>query len=616
MSGIAGLVYFDGRADHEGVLRRMMQSIEHRQPAGLAFSGAHTLVADARLDNSPENSTDHAYIHEMWRAWGDDCARQLFGDFAFAIWDDASKSVFCARDHIGVRPFYYFHKPGAFFIFASQIRALFAHPEVPRRLNKRRVAEALAAVLTDQSSTYYEDIFRLSAAHTLRVSKENFRLRRYWALDPEREEKFAANEDAIEGFRHHFTNAVRSRLRTPHKVAVELSGGLDSSAVACVARDLAAQPLPTYSVIFPSVPASDERPFIEAVLEKGGFAPVFVNGDEAGPLTPFEAFLDYEDEGSYGTNFFLRDVLHRAMQRDGVRVFLDGFDGDTTVGHGNLRLAELAAAGEWPAFDEELKAVASRRNLDRWSAALTFGGPGLRGKSVREIREAAPHFGRRWGRLLYETKFKSPPINRFLTFLRGAEPTWLRHLPALLNPDFAGAMNIREMISFAERSGPDVTERERLIRLIGSGSFSFGLERYDYHAAASGLEARHPFADVRLVEFSASLPSRFRLRNGFDRWIMRQALAGILPEKVATRSGKGNLNWNFLRGFLTTNAAVLDRWLYAEGTRIERVVNVPVARELIQEWRASGHPRDPQKLFALFRVLTTARWMGHVGLSQ
>lgn len=616
MSGIAGLVYFDGRTDREGVLRRMMQTIAHRQPAALAFSGSNTLVADARLDNCPENSTEHAFINEAWRARGEDAAKSLLGDFAFAVWDGASQSVFCARDHIGVKPFYYFHKPGAFFIFASQIRALFAHPEVPRRLNKTRVAEALAAVLTDQASTYYEEIFRLPAAHTLRVSQESFHLRRYWALDPGREEKFATDEEAIDAFRHHFTNAVRSRLRTPHKLAVELSGGLDSSAVACVAREFARQPLPTYSVVFPSVPASDERPFIEAVLEKGGFAPVFVNGDEAGPLSPFETFLDYEDEGSYGTNFFLRDALHRAMQRDGVRVFLDGFDGDTTVGHGNLRLAELAATGEWPAFDEELNAVARRRNLNRSSAALTFGGPGLRAKSVREIREAAPHFGAQWGRLLYETKVKAPALNHFLTFLRGGEPAWLRHLPELLNADFARAMNLRDVIASAERATPDVTERERLIRLIGSGSFSFGLERYDYHAAASGLEARHPFADLRLVEFSASLPSRLRLRNGFDRWIMRQALGRILPEKVATRSGKGNLNWNFLRGFLAVNAPLLDRWLHAEPAQIERVVNVSVARELIHEWRASGLPRDPQKLFALFRVLTTARWMAHVGLCQ
>src|SRR5205085_2959697 len=110
----------------------------------------------------------------------------LQGDFAFAAWNDSTQKLFCARDHFGLKPFYYYHAPGRFFIFATQIRALFCHPEVPRRVNKERLAQSWIGELADHVQTFYQDILRLPAAHTLTVSKDRFELRRYWALDPEK----------------------------------------------------------------------------------------------------------------------------------------------------------------------------------------------------------------------------------------------------------------------------------------------------------------------------------------------------------------------------------------------------------------------------------------------
>lgn len=642
MSAIAGLVYFDGRVDREGVARRMLEAMAHRGPdgrgweqaGGAAFGhlllhttpeshleklptrGPQLFTCDARLDSrgAADARPDSAIIFEAWERWGEEAPKYLAGDFAFGIWDEARKSFFGARDQIGVRPFYYFHRPGAFFIFATQIRALFCHPEVPRRLNGARLAQAWTAIHTDQASTYYADIFRVPAAHAIIVTRDGLKLRRYWALDAEREEKFASDEEAFEGFRHHFTNAVRTRLRTPAKLAVELSGGLDSSAVACVARELSSQPVRTYSAIFPDVPQSDERPFIDAVLKQGGFDPVFVRGDEQGPLSPFETFLAYEDEGAYGTNFFLRDALHRAMQRDGVRVFLDGFDGDTTVGHGNLRLAELAAANDWGTFRKELDALCARNNFDAASAARMYAAPAL-GSSIKKIRAAAPHFRTSAFRLALDS-LRTPRVDRALRFLRGDAPSWLRQLPALVDRDFARSIGLMRFVREAEEDRPvDLTERGRLARLISSGSFSFSLERYDYHAAFCGMESRHPFTDLRLIEFSAALPSRFRLSDGFNRWIMRKSLAQTLPPEVAWRAGKGNLTENFRKGLFERNAGVLGAWVDLEVVGRKGLIDVPRVRELLEPLEKHQGRGDEQTLFLLFRVLTSARWVRHSSLN-
>jgi len=348
--------------------------LRERQPL-VSASADLVLTADARLDNrdelcsllpAPCGFTDAELILAAYERWAERCPEHLLGDFAFAIWDARRQIVFCARDHFGVKPFYYHHRPGRLFALASEIKGLLALPDVPRRLNETRVADYLVPLLEDKVITFYEDIVRLPPAHRMMVTREAVRIERYWALDPEREIHLKSDAEYAAAFREIFTEAVRCRLRSAFPVGSMLSGGLDSSSIVCVARKLLAEegrgPLHTFSAVFDEVPEADERPYINAVVARNRVAPHIVRGDQLSPLDDLDRMLAMQDEPFYAPNLFLHWGLYQAACAAAVRVILDGLDGDTTVSHGIGYLRELAGSGHWLRLAREVWGLS--RQLD------------------------------------------------------------------------------------------------------------------------------------------------------------------------------------------------------------------------------------------------------------
>src|SRR3989449_1054025 len=348
MSGIAGLWRLGGQPVEPAELESMTARLAHRGPDGtgawregpvaLGHGMLHTtpeslreqqplvgtrgdlvLAADARIDNrgelcsllpAPSDATDADLILAAYERWDETCPEHLLGDFAFAIWDAREQRLFCARDHFGVKPFYYHHRLGRLFAFASEIKGLLALPDVPRRLNETRVADYLVPLLEDKEITFYEEIVRLPPAHWMTVDREGIRRQEYWSLDPEREIRLGSDDEYAAAFREIFTEAVRCRLRSAFPVGSMLSGGLDSSSIVCVARELLAQggcPRPhTFSAVFDDVPECDERRYIETVLSGGGVEPHLIRGDKVNPVERLEQDLVQQDEPFYAPNLLDR----------------------------------------------------------------------------------------------------------------------------------------------------------------------------------------------------------------------------------------------------------------------------------------------------------------------
>jgi asparagine synthase (glutamine-hydrolysing) len=286
MSGIAGFYNLDGRPAESSFLERMTETIVHRGPDGtgrwingpVGFgnlmlqttpelanekqpltneNATLCLTMDGRIDNRLElrgtleskgfpcrDTTDAELVLRAYECWAEDCPRQFLGDFAFAIWDTRKQQLFCARDHVGVRPLYY-HCSGSLFAFGSEIRAILALPTIPRRLNESRVVDFLVEELDreDEESTFYQDVLRLPAGHSLTVGPGRFALRDYWDLNAPPILKLKSLMEYGEAFREVFVEAVRCRLRSTHPVGSTLSGGLDSSSVVCTTRELLASEL-------------------------------------------------------------------------------------------------------------------------------------------------------------------------------------------------------------------------------------------------------------------------------------------------------------------------------------------------------------------------------------
>jgi asparagine synthase (glutamine-hydrolysing) len=499
------------------------------------------------------------------------------------IWDRRKQTLFCARDHFGVKQLYYY-RSDRIFVFATEIKAILSMAEVPCRLNEVRVADYLVPIPEDKSMTLYQDIFRLPPGHTLTIVRKEARTRTYWALDPQREVRFRSDAEYAEVFRDIFTEAVRCRLRSVGTVGSTLSGGLDSSSITCVARDLiakhGARRLPTFSGIYDDVPECDERPYINAVLAYGGVEPHFVHPDRLSPLTDWEGGSWREDEPLWNAQMALHWVIYQAAKEQNVRVLLDGFGGDSVVSHGTAYLAELARTGHWVKLVSEAVGLGKRFDRPAWRIVWRGGFVPLAPELVR----------RAWRRL----RRRSEAVDAYTTPIRS---------------DFAQRIGLAERVASlqGERDRPARSSREQHWLELTSGLYSsWTFATLDRTAALFRIEPCFPFFDRRLAEFCLALPPELKMNQGWTRVIMRRALKDVLPEEIRWRGGKANLSPSFNRGLLTLDRRVLDGVILHDPGFIAEYVDMAGVRQLYQRYLSSGDNNDG---FTLWRIATIALWL-------
>ena len=487
----AGLVLAaDARIDDRGALCDTL-GIPHPQRAGLAD-------ADLVL---------RAFVR--WRAA---CPAHLVGDYAFAVWDGRRGSLFCARDHVGARPFYYSLEDAALadgrFVFASAVDAVLAAPGVSAALDEEVVAASLSSVWPDTATrTFYRAVRKLPAGHTLVVEPEagpnaggagrlRVRLERYWRPEEIPAARPAADDAYAEEFLDLYGKAVRDRLHGG-PVGVHLSGGLDSSSVAVLAaRALRRQGRPAPPA-FSWLPALDGAPpepahareyaLVDAVCAQEGLQ---VYHGAPGPGEVVDVLRRDGTLPGAGVQFNEEVVLRRAAGM-GVRVLLSGCGGDECVSfNGRGHWQHLLLSGRWRALAADCHA-----------------------------EDGA------WRMLV--------PV--VLSLLHPA-------LPATLNR-WRGGMGARRRWfidpAFARRTKPLVKRAERLIglrrtqvRFLRDGHLSEFQEQWRARGVRRGIEYRFPLLDRRLLEFALSLPPDQFRRPGYNRWLMRHGLRRVLPPAV------------------------------------------------------------------------------------
>ena len=621
MSGIAGLLHVDGSSPAPDVLQRAVSLMGHRGPDGTATwldgpvglghlayhgtpeaplerlplhsrSGRFVLTADARVDNREElwrtlsirrplgETTDADLILAAYGAWGEACPRHLVGAFAFAVWDAQDRSLFCARDHTGLRPFYYAHVPGERLVFASEIKGVLA-AGVADDVDRERVADYLVRIVSDAEYTFYRHVRRLPPGHALRFGPDGLTVSQYWALDPDREVHYTSDAASAEAFRSVFDEAVRCRLRAPDPVGALLSGGLDSSSIAAVAQGLladAGRPPPvTLSNVYPLVPACDERPYIDAVLESGRYAPHFVDADRVTrPLSAAPWVVGAFDQPSVAPAVSQMAGLYDLAASLGTRAVLDGHGGDEVVNTGPLYTKELALARRWRRLAREAlpDGVRGARRADRLEF-LYLVLLGLEGGTIGRRGEA------RARRLIGLGR-------RALARFDGEPP------PALpfgnhVHPDLAREVDLPGRIRhFHEHWGTHarrraLTDRRWHYITLTSPLQAVALEQLNAFFAARGLEWRAPFWDHRLVELSLALPPDQKRRAGLGRYVLRQALHDALPPLVRDRPRKTMFSPSITHGLLENDAAALHDALASPLVGIEEYVDAESVRSTLDE---------------------------------
>jgi len=584
----------DARLDNRDELLR---ELRHELEQVLGAAPSEPLIGDSTL------------ILAAYARWNRECAEHLLGDFAFAIWDGRAQQLFCARDHVGVKPFYYFHEPGLF-AFASEVKALLEVPGVPRQLDEERIAKYLMVAFDSFEDTAFECIRRLPPAHTLTLSEGGLEIERYWNLKSVPMLRGLSDSEYEQRFREVLFEAVRCRMRAPrarNALGGFLSGGLDSSAVMCVARRIESEKreperLPVFSAIFEAVPECDERPFIQAVLDGGGLAPHWIRGEERSPLTDLERVLWHTDEPILGANLCSAWTHYKPARQAGVRVLLDGHGGDETVGYGLARLSELVQAGAWRVLWRELKLM--ERN------GFLAGGPG----AARIMRRSLGHALKplRLARRLQQGVARRLPRNNRSqgenVARAGEKPEWKR----LMNLNFATRIEAEPMQRRARVAEPRNTDGDRKFNesTLSLPLQALAFEELNKAAAANGLEARYPLWDKRLVELCLSLPSEQKLRNGWTRSILRRALQDVLPPEVQWRGSKVDFTPEACHGLRTREQPWLQRALAGEMPNSASYIDLDEVRRCASGvLEVEGEAPTPGSLQTLVRAISLEAWL-------
>ena len=484
---------------------------EGRAEAALRFDrdAGLVLAADARLDDREAlcaalgvpgaeraGLTDGDLILRAWTRWGRDCPDRLLGDFAFAVWDARNRRLFCARDPVGVRPFYYARTPDRF-LFASSVEAVLAGPGVSRALDEATVATYLTrGDLWLADRTFFRAVRKLPPGHTLTVEGGAARLDRHWR--PERAPKARPATDDVhaEAFLDLYSRAVKDRLRGPDPVGVHLSGGLDSSSVAVLAAralrrrgrppPLAFSWLPELGGRSPSEDHAREYALINAVCGQEGLR---VFHRSPGPEDVIAVLR--QDAAFPGVHIHMNeDVVQRCAARRGVRVLLSGWGGDDVVSCSARGYYEhLLLRGHWARLCAEYRARGKGLRRFLMDVLLLLAHPNLH-ISLRRLRRGKDPRRRRW--------FIDP------AFARRAKP-----LPKPILRQFS--------------------VRYTQLWLLRAGHLGERMEGWAASGARRGIEYRYPLLDRRLLEFALGLPPEQFRRGRWGRWLMRHALGAALP---------------------------------------------------------------------------------------
>ena len=460
---------------------------------------------------------DTETILHLYEEHGSACVDYLRGMFAFAIWDRGKRELFIARDRLGVKPLYYVHTDDGSLYFGSEIKTLLEARAVRPEINYAVLSDYLANHSPSGEETLFRGVKRLLPGHVMTWRDGELSIRRYWDVDFTKEE---ARDDKtyIQEWTDLFRESVRLRLMADVPLGMFLSGGIDSSAIAAVMSGMVSEPIKTFSVAFAEREANElEYARIVAQAYKTNHHEIVVSPEQF--FTALPRLVWHEDEPlAHPSSVALYFVSLLASQH--VKVVLTGEGSDEMLaGYGRYRrtIWNLALGQRYKRFTPSVARDTIRKQIERMMP-----GGRMRQKLMRTFLVLSP-------------ELESIYFDNFAVF------------PAPMQQH----MFTRETMDRIHSVDPYV-ELRRLLERTKDLSLLDGLlyadiktylhellMKQDQMSMATSIESRVPFLDHKLVEFTARMPETMKLRGGTTKYVLRESMKGVLPEKILSRSKMG-----------------------------------------------------------------------------
>ena len=554
MCGIAGIISPQTKIIHTKALKIMSDSLSHRGPdgegvwinsdntAGLShrrlaiidlsdaaaqpmhYLTRYSIVYNGEIYNYKELKTDlqkagyhfntqsdTEIILAAYDFYKDDCVRYFDGMFSFAIWDDVLKELFCARDIFGEKPFYYFLDNGVF-AFASEMKALWA-AGITKSADEKMMVNYLALGqvqnAANKSQTFYKYIFSLPPAYTgtLSLSTMHFALRRYRDINKQNSIEISEKE-AIQKIAFLLENSIKLRLRSDVPIGTSLSGGIDSSTIAYFIQhkaDPKKRNFKAFSAIFPGF-NKDESVFINELCNNFTLDNFNVIPTSDGLLKDFEKLCYHQEEPFPSSSIYAQYKVYELAAANNIKVLLDGQGADEILSgyakYLHWYLQELIAKGKY-----------------------------IQVKKQKDLLQKA------------ELPFKWDFKNILAAYLPAHTALALekREYNKIVKSEFINSQLLQK-IKGREWQGiykPVVT---KLNDILYSNTMQHGLEELlrfaDRNSMAHSTEVRLPFLNFELVNFIFSLPSSYKIKDGFTKYILRKTMAGKIPDKILWNTNK------------------------------------------------------------------------------
>lgn len=617
MCGINGIVYSSrsGKKIDEQVLTKMRDVIFHRGPDGAGnfvegniglghrrlsivdvshggqpmFNEDKSLViiyngevynhADYREELESkgykfQNRSDTETIIHLYEEYGEKCVEKLRGMFAFAIWNRKKKELFIARDRLGVKPLYYFQDEQGSLFFGSEIKTILEASAVKAEINYNALPDQFANHGTSKDETLFVGIKRLLPGHTLSWKDGKLEIRQFWDVSYEPKHQ-GTDAEFIEEWRDLFKHSVKLRLMADVPLGMFLSGGIDSSAIAAMMSTMVDEPIKTFSVGFAEREANEfEFARIVAQAYKTDHHEITITPEQFFEALP--KLIWHEDEPiGFDSSIPLYFVSKLAEQH--VKVVLTGEGSDEIMaGYGRYAKAlQLLSYGEkYESFTPKFLRSAIKTGATAVGGKLTrtfltresdienlfFDNFSIFGKSLQEKLFSA------------ETKARIAELNPYQY-----QNEWLKQ---------TDAAKVLDKLLY-------VDSKTYLHEL---------LMKQDQMSMAASIESRVPFLDHKLVEFTAKMPTKMKLRGNTTKFLLKEAMKGILPDEILFRPKMG-FPVPTARWLRNEFKSYVDDYVLSERTLSRGIFNADFVKDLVAQ-----HNQGTDHSNKIFRLINFEIW--------
>ncbi|MGW8309979.1 MAG: asparagine synthase (glutamine-hydrolyzing) [Thiogranum sp.] len=467
-------------------------------------------------------SDSEIIMHFYPRLGLDDTLPQLRGEFAFALYDRDEDTLHLVRDRFGIKPLYWAEIDGGV-VFGSELKVLFAHPEVTRRFDPAGLYHQLMQTIVP-GTTAFAGVHQVKPGYALKVTRRDGRLqieeRRYWDMPfPQEDARGDAGAESgyIEGVRERLIEAVQLRLEADVPVGCYLSGGIDSCAIVGMAAASTQGPVKAFTIGFDSADY-DETPIATEMAQSAGASQEILRIEASHLYDHFEETLWHTERTIYNTLGVAKLLMSRRVNETGYKVVLTGEGSDELF-------------GGYPAFRRDM----FLHGMDHLSAGERRDWEGMLAENNKLFK----------GAMLAETDVEDPALTARVGFTPSCLQPWLssaRRVPALLHPnqrdalgDYAPGAAIAEALDTDALKNRHPLDRAQYVwikTMLEGQILTWGGDRVDM---ANAMEARPPFLDHHLAEYAATLPPSMRIHGRTEKYVLREAMKGLLPETLYKR---------------------------------------------------------------------------------